>query len=202
MIAAFSFESKYKMLFSDLFIVFCILLSFSFFKGEADLVLLFSWIFIFGYLVLTSRHMAMSHLIIATFVATVWVHYAKDYYGYKFVYHQIFGMNVLPWMAWTLALFGLSEVYNYLGLVKKRYRFLLFIPIFWFLLILFETVAYHILEIRNTMTGSFAGLPYCNCIHAPTWMKYVYFSMGPVYYGGTMLADRFFSQLRPKSPPE
>lgn len=112
------------------------------------------------------------------------------------MYHKILGMNLLPLMAWALSLFGLSEVFNYLTLSKKRYRFLLFIPVFWIFLITFETIAYHVLEIRNTTTGSFVGLPYCNCIHAPTWMKVVYFSMGPVYYGATLQADNFIAKLK------
>ena len=182
------------MLLSDLTIAFCILLSFSIFKGNADLVLAYSWIFILLYVLVTARILALMHLIIATLVATIWLNYAKDYYGYMYAYHKILGMNLLPLMAWALSLFGLSEVFNYLTMSKKRYRFLLFIPVFWIFLITFETIAYHVLEIRNTTTGSFVGLPYCNCIHAPTWMKVVYFAMGPVYYGSTLRADNLIKK--------
>ncbi len=185
------------MLVADLTIAFCILSSFSIFKGDADLVLMYSWFFILIYMVVTRRFFAVMHLFLATVVALIWVHYAKDYYGYKYVYHVIFGMNLLPLMAWTLCLFGLSEVYNYLNLTKKRFKFLLFVPIFWFLLILFETIAYHVLEIRNTMTGTYVGLPICDCIHAPTWMKVVYFSMGPTYYSATMLVDNWLGKIFP-----
>lgn len=190
--------SRWRMLLADLFIALCILWSFSIFKGKADMVLACAWLFILTFMTLTRRIFAVTHLMLATAVAITWVHYAKDYYGYKYVYHTIFGMNLLPLMAWTLALFGLGEVYNYLTLEKKRYKFLLFVPIFWFLLILFETIAYHVLEIRNTMTGNYAGLPICDCIHAPTWMKMVYFSMGPVYYGATMLVDKLIRETLPK----
>ena len=198
MIADYLSDPKRCMFLSDFLIAFCIILLFSVFKGFADLVLVFAWFFILGYMMLTRRTIAVAHLILATFFAVIWVHYAKDYYGYKFDYHRLFGMNLLPLMAWTLALFGLGEVYNYLGLTKKRYKFLLFIPVFWFLLILFETVAYHILEIRNTTTGSFVGLPYCNCIHAPTWMKVVYFSMGPSYYASTLMVDNLIKKKFPR----
>lgn len=182
-------------LFADLTIALCILWSFSIFKGHADLVLAFAWLFILAYILLTRRFVAVTHLLLATIVALTWVDYARDYYGYKIVYYTIFGMNLLPLMAWALSLFGLSEVYNYLNLTKKRYKFLLFIPIFWAFLITFETIAYHILELRNTTTGSFVGLPFCDCIHAPTWMKVVYFSMGPVYYSGTMLVDHIMDKV-------
>jgi len=184
------------MLFADLVITFCILLSFSIFKGNADLVLAYSWIFILLYVLVTKRILGLVHLILATLVAIIWLNYAKDYYGYIYSYHKILGMNLLPLMAWALSLFGLSEVFNYLTLSKKRYRFLLFIPVFWIFLITFETIAYHVLEIRNTTTGSFVGLPYCNCIHAPTWMKLVYFSMGPAYYGATLQADNFILKMK------
>ena len=189
-------RSKLGMLFADLTIVFCILLSFSIFKGNADLVLAYSWVFILLFVLVTARILALTHLIIATLVAIFWLNYAKDYYGYMYTYHKILGMNLLPLMAWALSLFGLSEVFNYLTLSKKRYRFLLFIPVFWIFLITFETIAYHVLEIRNTTTGSFVGLPYCNCIHAPTWMKVVYFSMGPAYYGATLRADIFIAKMK------
>ena len=165
--------------------------------AQADWVLLVSWFFIFSYLLLTKRFNALVHQILATLIAIGWVHFAKDYYGYKFDFLKIFGMNILPLMAWTLALLGLGEMCNHLKMNRKIYYFLIFIPSFWFLLILFETVAYHVLKIRNTVTGSFAGLPYCDCIHAPTWMKVVYFSMGPVYYGSITSADELLGRWFP-----
>ncbi len=185
------------MFIGDVSIVFCILCSFWIFKGHADLVLAYAWIFILVFILITRRFFAVTHLMLATIVALIWVDYAKDYYGYKIVYHTIFGMNLLPLMSWALSLFGLSEVYNYLNLTKKRYKFLLFVPIFWVFLITFETIAYHILEIRNTTTGSFVGLPLCDCIHAPTWMKVVYFSMGPVYYSATLWVDNMLVKKFP-----
>ncbi len=190
-------RTKIRMFIADVSIVFCILGSFWIFKGHADLVLMYSWFFILALILLTRRFFAVTHLLLATIVALIWVNYAKDYYGYKILYHTVFGMNLLPLMAWALSLFGLSEVYNYLNLTKKRYKLLLFIPIFWIFLITFETIAYHVLEIRNTPTGNFVGLPYCNCIHAPTWMKVVYFSMGPVYYSATLLVDNFLDKKFP-----
>jgi hypothetical protein len=196
MITVIPSYSKQRLLISDLVVAFIILLVFSIFRSYADLVLAYSWIFILLYVLVTKRILALTHLIIATLVAIVWLNYAKEYYGYSYAYHKILGMNLLPLMAWTLSLFGLSEVFNYLTLSKKRYRFLLFIPVFWIFLITFETIAYHVLEIRNTTTGSFVGLPYCNCIHAPTWMKVVYFSMGPAYYGATLQADNFIAKMK------
>jgi len=186
-----------KTIFADLSIALGIILLFMLFMSKADWVLLFSWLFIFGYLMLTRRFNALTHQFFATLIAIGWVHFARDLYGYKFDFLKIFGMNILPLMAWALALLGLGEMCNHLKMKRKFYYFLIFIPSFWILLILFETVAYHVLKIRNTVTGSFAGLPYCNCIHAPTWMKVVYFSLGPIYYGSITSADIFLDRWFP-----
>lgn len=184
-----SSRSKHGMLLTDLIIAFLILLLFSIFRSHADWVLLISWPVILGYLLITRRIKALVHLFLATIMAVIWVQFAKEYYGYKFDYLRIFGMNTLPLMAWTLTLFGLGEMCNYLKFNRKIFSYLIFVPSFWILLILFETVAYHVLEIRNTMTGNYIGLPFCNCLHAPTWMKVVYFSMGPLFYGLSQAAD-------------
>ncbi len=196
--AEYTSDSKHRMLLSDLAVATFIISLFSIFKSHADLVLLISWPFIFGYFLLMGRIKALAHLLLATVMAVIWVQFAKEYYGYKYDYLKIFGMNTLPLMAWTLTLLGLGEVCNYLRFKSKLHKFLFFVPSFWFLLILFETVAYHVLEIRNTMTGNYVGLPFCNCLHAPTWMKFVYFSMGPLFYGLSQLADRLIDERFPQ----
>jgi hypothetical protein len=198
--AEYSSDSNHRILLSDLAVASFIILLFSIFKSHADLVLLISWPFIFVYFLLMGRIKSIAHLLLATLMAVIWVQFAKEYYGYKYDYLRIFGMNTLPLMAWTLTLLGLGEICNFLRFKKRVYKFLFFVPSFWFLLILFETVAYHVLEIRNTMTGNYVGLPFCNCLHAPTWMKFVYFSMGPLFYGLSQLADRYLDHRFPQKP--
>lgn len=198
MSAEYTSDSKHRILLSDLSVAFFIILLISIFKSHADLVLLISWPFIFVYFLLMRRIKALAHLLLATLMAVIWVQFAKEYYGYKYDYLKIFGMNTLPLMAWTLTLMGLGEVCNHLKFKRKILSFLIFVPSFWFLLILFETVAYHVLEIRNTMTGNYIGLPFCNCLHAPTWMKMVYFAMGPVYYGLSHLTDAIWDSAHLK----
>jgi hypothetical protein len=160
------------------------------FNDYADRILLASWIITFGYLLLTRRFDSLVHQFLATTIAMLWVHFAREYYGYKFSYLVVYGMNTMPLLAWAMAILVLGEICNHLELPGKQYDLLVFTILFWFFLIVFETVAYHVLGLRNTMTGNFAGLPFCNCIHAPAWMKVVYFSMGPFYYGLTKLADQ------------
>ena len=64
-------RTKAGMLIADLTIAFCILLSFSIFKGNADLVLAYSWIFVLLYVLVTAGILALTHLIIATLVAII-----------------------------------------------------------------------------------------------------------------------------------
>ncbi|MCK9639653.1 MAG: hypothetical protein M0R39_07045 [Prolixibacteraceae bacterium] len=198
MTSEYSSGTDHRLLLKDLSIAFIVILIFSVFSAHADWVLLGSWLFIFFYLLQKRRIEAFLHLLLATLMASIWVHFAKDYYGYKFDYLVIFGMNSLPLMAWTLTLLGVGEVCNQLPFKRKIFKYLIFVPTFWALLILFETVAYHVLEIRNTMTSNFIGLPYCDCIHAPAWMQVVYFTMSPVYYGLSLWTDNIWDSVRPK----
>lgn len=167
------------------------------FKEHADVVLLSVWIFIVGYVWWMRRYSVLLHQAMATAFAFGWVFFARDYYGYEYDYLSVFGLNTLPLMAWTLSLLALGEWCNSLNLKKKEYRLIIFVPLFWFFLILFETVAYHVLGLRNTPTSGFAGIPYFECIHAPFWMKVCYFGMGPVYYGLTLYADYWLTRISP-----
>ncbi|MCK9411477.1 MAG: hypothetical protein M0Q53_04190 [Prolixibacteraceae bacterium] len=195
MTSEYSTVANHRFLLPDLSIAFSVILIFTLLGAYADRILLGSWLFIFFYLLQKRRIEAFLHLLLSTLMASIWVHFAKDYYGYKFDYLTIFGMNTLPLMAWTLTLLGVGEVCNQLPFKRKIFKFLIFVPVFWVLLILFETVAYHILEIRNTMTSNFIGLPYCDCIHAPVWMQVVYFTMSPVYYGFSLLTDTIWDSI-------
>ena len=198
MTSEYSSGTDQSHLLADLSIAISVIIIFSLFGAYADHILMCSWIFIFFYLLQQRRIEAFLHLLLATLMASIWVHFAKDYYGYKYDYLTIFGMNSLPLMAWTLTLLCVGELCNQLPFKKKIFKYLIFVPTFWILLILFETVAYHVLEIRNTMTSNFIGLPYCDCIHAPVWMQVVYFTMSPVYYGLSLLTDQFWASVRPK----
>src|SRR5665647_2897810 len=93
MSAEYTSDSKHRILLSDLSVAFFIILLFSIFKSHADLVLLISWPFIFVYILLMRRIKALSHLLLATLMAVIWVQFAKEYYGYKYDYLKILGMN-------------------------------------------------------------------------------------------------------------
>jgi len=182
-------KSRTILVIGDFVILSGIIAGLSLFAGHADLVLLASWIIIVSYTLIIKRYMSAIHLVISTFIAIAWVYFAQANYGYNHQYITVAGMNILPLLAWALGLIGVSEIFNHFITKRKLLNFILFIPVFWIMLILIETYAFHVIEIRDTMSGNSIGLPFCNCIHAPWWMRIVYFTLGPVYFGLTQLAD-------------
>lgn len=179
------------LLIGDLVILFGIIVGMSLFAGYADIVLLASWIIIVTYTLITKRYLSVLHLLLSTLIAVTWVYIARANYGYNHLYITVAGMNILPLLAWSLGLIGVSEIFNHFRTKRQLVNFILFVPVFWILLVLIETYAFHVIEIRDTMSGNSFGLPFCNCIHAPWWMRMVYFTLGPVYYGLTQLTDSF-----------
>jgi len=184
----FTISRRYLLL-ADVSLGGVIFLLFSIFKAHADWVLIGAWFTILLYIMLSGRYKTLVHMFLSTVIATIWMQCAVGYYDYSYDFLVIFGLNTMPLMAWSISLLGLGETCNNFNLPGKRYKFLLFVLVFWVMLIAAETFAYHVLEIRNRMTASYEGLPYCDCIHAPGWMKVIYFAMGPAYFGLTILAD-------------
>lgn len=194
-------KSRPTLIIIDVLILAGIIITMSLFTGHADIVLLFSYVITVLYSIITKRYLSLMHLMLSTIIAVGWVYFAKGNYGYNHTYFSIAGMNILPILAWALGLIGVSEIFNHFKSKRKLLNFILFIPVFWILLILIETYAFHVIEIRDTMSGSSIGLPFCNCIHAPLWMRIVYFSMGPVYYALTILADSVaIKYIKPDHP--
>lgn len=185
-------KPRLLLILGDLMILSGIIIGMSMFAGHADIVLLTSWIIIISYAVITKRYFTVIHLILSTIIAVTWVYIARGNYGYNHTYFTIAGMNILPLLAWSLGLIGVSEIFNHFRTKRQLVNFILFIPVFWILLVVIETYAFHVIEIRDTMSGSSLGLPFCNCIHAPVWMRIVYFALGPAYYGLTLIADSIF----------
>ena len=181
---------KNKFLIPDFLILAVIIIGMSIFSAYADWALLVSYIFVVLYKVLTRRWKGLMHLGISTVIALIWVFFAQKNYAYNYEYLSVFGMNILPILAWSLGLLGVSELFNYFRVQNDVMNFILFVPVFWLLLILIETYAFHVIEIRDTGSGNAIGLPFCNCIHAPWWMRIVYFTMGPAYYAFTIISDR------------
>lgn len=191
-----SFLKNHLFLILDLIILVITITGVSLFQNQADLVLIISWFIMGIYTFSCKRYNSFLHLILSTCIAFLWVYSARNYYGYNYTYYSVAGMNLLPLAAWSLGLLSVSEILNHFVFEKKIVRLLIFTLVFWSALLLLETYAFHVIRIRNISTGSNTGLPFCNCIHAPWWMRIVYFFMGPVYYIITIIADRHADKFK------
>lgn len=111
---------------------------------------------------------------------------AKDQYGYNYDFPKLFGINLFTLSLWTFGLFAGYLLHTFLvkrfGVVSFLKQVGLFLVMYWTLLIAIETLAFHVLIIRNVATSMYPGLPICDCIHVDTWMKIAYFSNGPIYF--------------------
>lgn len=183
--------NKNAFLLGDILILLLIIAGISVFQKNADQVLSGFWFAIVLYGLFFKRYTSLIHLVLSTLIAFGWVYIARNNYGYNYTYYTIAGMNLLSILSWALGMIGVSEIFNHIHFKNYFLRFIIFVPVFWVLLILIETYAFHIIEIRDTMSGNSMGLPFCNCIHAPWWMRIVYFTLGPSYYGLTLMIDYY-----------
>lgn len=150
-----------------------------------DYVVMFLYLAVMIYLLLTKRKNLVEHLLLATGLAFIWMTIAKNQYGYNQQFLTFAGYSVFPLFAWSLGLFGAYLLYSHFEhiLAKKN----VYLSMLWFTLgyafalILLESLSYHVFDIQNVATGMYAGIPIGNCLHAPTWMKISYFSLGPVF---------------------
>lgn len=141
---------------------------------------------IFANLILWQNKEKTYYFVLASTISFIWVLVSKKMYGYAHEVLKIFGYNTYPFFGWALGLFIIYLIYE---MFRKIYKvkifwkqFILFLIIYWFFLLSAETIAYHFLSIKNLATSMYAGLPFCNCIHAPFWMQMVYLLMGPIYF--------------------
>ena len=184
-------DKKKPFLIRDLIIMILTVTGISLFQNQADVILILFWVFIGIYTWLSKRYDSFMHFILSTCIAFLWVWCARNNYGYNYTYYSVAGLNVLPITAWSMGLLCVSEILNHFAVKKIMIRLMVFSLLFWCALITIETYAFHVIGIKNISTGNSNGLPLCNCIHAPWWMRIVYFSMGPVYYIITIIADQF-----------
>jgi len=136
-------------------ILFIIFLSFFifFFREHIELVYLFVFITGITLFYLKGKKEQLKNLIIAFLIALIWSFIGKSYYGYNYDYVMVYGVSLFPLFAWTLGLYLLYVIYKYhlkWFKIKKNYqKIILYIFIYWFFLITMETVAFHIIGIRD-----------------------------------------------------
>lgn len=152
-----------------------------------DLLMIGVYLMLFPYLLLTARKGAFTHLFIASGVALIWMLIANKEYGYNTTMLKIFGINSYPLFAWAAGLFAAYLIYSHWEHILKKdtlvKKLLLFSAFYIPVLIGVETIAYHLFSIKNLAAASYAGLPLCDCIHAPRWMQISYILLGPIFFG-------------------
>ena len=159
------------------------ILAFGFFR--ADYVVMVAYVFSLIHLAVTKRLSLLYHFILSSAMAVVLVYVIQDEYGYNHDYATVFGLNTFSLFGWAAGLFAMYIIYSHFEHVLKKpntlKRFLLFTGMYWPILIVAETIGYYTFNIHNVATAAYAGLPLCQCMHAPWWMQLAYFSMGPLY---------------------
>ena len=168
---------------SDITLIIAVFSLFGIFRP--DYVIIFAYFLLFPYLFITQRKKLIYHLLVASVMAFLWVYFARDIYGYNTDFITIMGIDLYPLFAWAVGLFATYAIYRQHRYFSEKWGFgkhlFLFSIFFWAFLLFVETVAYHVFNVRIT-TAIYEGLPICDCLHAPTWMKAVYFSMGPLFF--------------------
>jgi len=128
----------------------------------------------------------LKYLTLACIISIVWQIFGGRQYRYIYDFPIIFGMNLYTLFAWALGLWAIIICYDYiehkLKLKSFTTRFVVFILFYWTALIIAETIAFHWIGFKDLAVINYPGLPICNCIHGPWWMKIVYACMGPIMY--------------------
>jgi len=150
-----------------------------------DYVVIVVYFSVVPYLIITHRIILFYHLAISSAVALFWVVLAQDFYNYNYDFSTIAGLNSFSLFSWAIGLFATYTLYRQHRYFPKEWIFMkhlfIFTIFYWTLLILTETAAYHLFNIQ-IITAIYSGLPICDCLHAPLWIKATYFIIGPVFF--------------------
>ncbi len=147
------------------------------------------------YVMLYRRQQLGRPLLLAAGVALVWTSLAHEQYGYNAPITTVFSINLYALFAWTLGLIASFQLYRLLNrrITPSNWwqKLLLYNSFYLPLLLLAETVAYHVFGVVNVATAAYRGLPLCDCLHAPLWMQLAYFMMGTVYISLVFITNRY-----------
>ena len=174
---------KKILIFDKLLIILAILLLGVF---KPDIVLIVFYFILIIYLLITKRKLLLFNLLISSLLSLIWMLISKNEYSYNQDFLIIMGFNIFPFFAFSLGLFAVYLLYShYQYLIKDNSylkRLLLIIIIYFPLLIIVETIAYHLFNIHNLASSMYSGLPFCDCLHANRYMQIAYFLMGPLFF--------------------
>jgi len=149
-----------------------------------DIALILFYIFLLSFLIFGKKDKELYFLVVATIISFVWLLISRGQYSYNQNFLSIFGYSLYLFFSWSIGLFFVYLLFLLFEKIfkTKLQKFIFFLIIYWILLILAETIFYHYFNVHNIATSIYPGLPICNCMHAPSWTKIVYFSLGPIYY--------------------
>ena len=167
---------------ADLSLLGAIIVMLPFFRP--DIVFPTTYLLLYPPILFTDRRVLLPQLLLASACSVVWMMIGGGIYGYQDSYFSIGPISIYPLAAWAVGFFLTYAFSTHIRLRRPTWlkRFGSYAVCYWFILILYETVAYHVFEIRNPATLGYPGLPLCDCIHAPPWVQVSYLSMGPVYF--------------------
>jgi len=139
------------------------------------------------YLITVNDKILLRNIVIGSIIAFTWAFLGRAEYGYNNPGFIIFfGVNLFPFFGFSVGSFSAYITYykfnEYLKIKGTFLKFILFTVVSWSLLVIFETLGYHLFNVHNDATAMYPGLPICDCMHAPTWMKIIYFSLPLLYY--------------------
>lgn len=144
------------------------------------------YLFLVIYVIFTRRKILFYCLLASSGIALIWLLIAKNQYAYSEYSMTILDLNVIPLLGWAAGLFWGYLIYLQIEYFLKKKSFLrgllVFVAFGWPLLIVGETISYHVLKVHNIPTAAYPGLPLCDCIHVPPWMQVAYFTIPVIYF--------------------
>lgn len=156
-----------------------------------EFLLLAPYLLLLAYLLISRRAKLLRYAVLAFCLALIWTVAASSLYNYNTTTVSLFGINLYALLGWSLGLLIGYILYSF----AQRFvrcttwwqKLLLFNALYLPLLIVVETIAYHYFNVVNVATTNYAGLPLCDCIHAPLWMQIAYFAIGSIFFMLTRL---------------
>jgi hypothetical protein len=179
----------YKWLKADLSLLILTLLGLAFIR--ADIIMIIAFIAVIVLLIFTDRKTLLKYLLLSTIISLVWIVIAGKIYDYENGFLTIGIISIFPLFAWANGLYLLKHISTYLDIDNIKKTTIITIS-YIILLLIIETIAYHLFHMRNVATAHYPGIPICNCIHAPLFMQIVYILLGPIYYALTLLLDKIY----------
>ena len=145
-----------------------------------------TFVLMWVYMISTKRIKSIKRYAISTALAFIWVLLANNFYSYNQNFLTFFGFATFPFFGWAIGLYGMHMFFSgldeYFKTATFAVRFLLFCFFFWVILLVSESFAFNFFNVQNITSTTYAGIKFCNCLHAPLWMQISYFVLGPLFY--------------------